>query len=134
MFIRPLLVNGKTNSLTNISDDQNHNNLTDENSKVKLPDDIKGELVNPNEGLPPLSNDVHINTNNSNLKDTKDLFELKPNQRFVVPISKCNSHKNILNGTIPISNKFGIYTFIFNNSFSIVTSKTLELNIKLLIL
>lgn len=81
------------------------------------------------------SNPININQNNEQrIVNSKEIFELEPNQRFVVPISKCNSHKNILNGTIPISNKFGIYTFVFNNSFSIVTSKSLEINIKLIIL
>ncbi|ORX75081.1 hypothetical protein BCR32DRAFT_297130 [Anaeromyces robustus] len=85
--------------------------------------------VNENENI--VSNEIHSNNGGNN---SKDIYELKPNQRFVVPITKYNSHKNVLNGTIPISNKFGIYTFVFNNSFSIVTSKSLELNIKLLIL
>lgn len=133
-------LNRKANSLTNITniyEEQKHTKLGEENVKLKLSDETlsksKGDMLNLNEGLPPLSNDVHT-TIISNPKDTKDVFELKPNQRYVVPIAKCNSHKNVLNGTIPISNKFGIYTFIFNNSFSLVTSKTLELNIKLLIL
>ncbi|KAL6591925.1 hypothetical protein U3516DRAFT_569855 [Neocallimastix sp. 'constans'] len=128
-------LNRKTSSLTNIPNEENYNsneNLTDE-AKLKQISEVvssspKMEKYDSENQF--IINDMHPNSTNI----VKDNFELKPNQRFVIPISKCNSHKNVLNGTIPISNKFGTYTFIFNNSFSIVTSKTLELNIKLLIL
>jgi len=124
----------KTSSYSNIMSEDSfhsHDNLI-EDGKLRHSDDnllsSKTDIAIEN----TLSNENH--TNSVSVLNAKDTFELKPNQRFVVPISKCNSHKNVLNGTIPISNKFGIYTFVFNNSFSIVTSKTLELNIKLLIL
>jgi hypothetical protein len=128
-------LNRKTSSLTNIPNEENYNsneNLTDE-AKLKQISEVvssspKMEKYDSENQF--IINDMHPNSTNI----VKDNFELKPNQRFVIPISKCNSHKNVLNGTIPISNKFGTYTFIFNNSFSIVTSKTLELNIKLLII
>jgi len=127
-----LSLNKKASSFSNINFEENnisHENLIEDN-KFKLSDETISYSKTEN-----INESVILNENHSNsTSTTKDVFELKPNQRFVIPISKCNSHKNVLNGTIPISNKFGIYTFIFNNSFSIVTSKTLELNIKLLLL
>ncbi|ORX48418.1 hypothetical protein BCR36DRAFT_354753 [Piromyces finnis] len=122
------LSNRKTSSYSNILSEESYRNNILEESRFRHSDENllspKTEVVIENINL---TSEIHTNIG-------KDSFELKPNQRYVVPIAKCNSHKNVLNGTIPIANKFGIYTFVFNNSFSIVTSKTLELNIKLLIL
>ncbi|OUM68422.1 hypothetical protein PIROE2DRAFT_3867 [Piromyces sp. E2] len=132
---KKLSLNRKTSSYSNILSDENYQSRESllEESKYRHSEEnllsSKTDLTIENISL---VNEVH--SVNPTPVNSKDAFELKPNQRYVVPISKCNSHKNVLNGTIPISNKFGIYTFVFNNSFSIVTSKTLELNIKLLIL
>jgi len=123
----------KASSLTNIINNEQYNNdsLTND-EKLKLSyEGIGGSpKMEKNDIEKQFINEIHQVSTNT----TKDSFELKPNQRFIIPISKCNSNKNEVNGTIPISNKFGIYKFIFNNSNSKIKSKKLELKIKLLIL
>jgi len=130
-----LSINRKTSSYSNILSDDNYQSregLLEESKYRHSEENLLSSKTDVTIDNMILTNGTHANA--TSIVNAKDAFELKPNQRYVVPISKCNSHKNVLNGTIPISNKFGIYTFVFNNSFSIVTSKTLELNIKLLIL
>ncbi|KAJ3063334.1 hypothetical protein HK102_008510, partial [Quaeritorhiza haematococci] len=54
--------------------------------------------------------------------------QLHPPQTLL-PMVKCNSQRSTISGSLPVTGKYGVYTFVWDNTYSLVLSKTISLKV-----